>query len=771
MSSPRPTASLISPGTSRLGRQRAVTVGINYLGLPCQLGGCINDSHTFVELLTNEFGYDVSCIRQLRDDNVHGRPTRKNITTALKWLVNGAAVGDHLFFHYSGHGSQQEDTDGDEMSGRDDTLVPVDYQQAGMLSDDELRSILVSNLPEGVRLAVILDCCHSGTALDLPYKVMVDGQGVNSGLQVKKKLTHQMKPQSKGNVVLLSGCKDTQTSADAGVGLAGNSQPAGAMTTAFRVTMTGHKDIAFKDLLFQIRSFLQHQGLKQVPQLSSEWALDLSLPFMPECAPAKVLCPPASRPPVRKGLTIGVNYYTLPKGHGQLSGCIDDSDTVIGIWKDHFGFQDSHICRLRDDRPELMPTKAHMLAAFRWLTSGAQPGDELFLHYSGHGGRQRDKNGDEASGQDSTLIPCDFQTSGQLVDDELYTHLVQPLPKGVHMWVIMDCCHSGTALDLPFRVEIDEADGRTMKCSETSRTSSSAPISPASVLMISGCKDSQTAADVQAGSMGMAKASGVMTTAFKHCMSGTATCQDLLMGMRTFLKENGFVQTPQMSSNTFLQLDCKFAHYGSMKTGSRPAPIPAVASPASTPAPPLHPQATAGHSQAEAHHHSILPTHSHSTVSGFTPSSLSPSIYQSHAVFHHTPNYYHYSHPASAQASSEQQQQQQQQLLSPMSSSSHTAASAGPGLGFGQASPDGACLDEEVSSRISTLEQQIAELRKHRAAAAAAAAAQSQTRYTHQPMVGSPGIWHSTGVFGQSGKSSQSTGHSSPYAPYGRHWS
>ena len=57
----------------------------------------------------------------------------------------------------------------------------------------------------------------------------------------------------------------------------------------------------------------------------------------------------------------------------------------------------------------MMPTKANMLASMRWLTHGAGPQDELFLHYSGHGGQQKDEDGDEESGKDQTLIPCDFQ--------------------------------------------------------------------------------------------------------------------------------------------------------------------------------------------------------------------------------------------------------------------------------------------------------------------------------------------------------------------------
>ncbi len=36
-----------------------------------------------------------------------------------------------------------------------------------------------------------------------------------------------------------------------------------------------------------------------------------------------------------------------------------------------------------------------MIAGMKWLVAGAQPGDSLFMHYSGHGGQTEDESGDE----------------------------------------------------------------------------------------------------------------------------------------------------------------------------------------------------------------------------------------------------------------------------------------------------------------------------------------------------------------------------------------
>ncbi|KAK3014384.1 hypothetical protein RJ639_010161 [Escallonia herrerae] len=91
-----------------------------------------------------------------------------------------------------------------------------------------------------------------------------------------------------------------------------------------------------------------------------------------------------------------------------------------------------------------------MRMALYWLVQGCQPGDSLLFHYSGHGSRQRNYNGNEVDGYDETLCPLDFETQGMIIDDELNATIVRPLPTGVKLHAIVDACHSGTVLDLPF---------------------------------------------------------------------------------------------------------------------------------------------------------------------------------------------------------------------------------------------------------------------------------------------------------------------------------
>lgn len=94
---------------------------------------------------------------------------------AMCWLVQGCQAGDSLVFHYSGHGSQQRNYTGDEIDGYDETLCPVDYETQGMIVDDEINATIVRPLPLGVKLHAIIDACHSGTVLDLPFLCRMDG--------------------------------------------------------------------------------------------------------------------------------------------------------------------------------------------------------------------------------------------------------------------------------------------------------------------------------------------------------------------------------------------------------------------------------------------------------------------------------------------------------------------------------------------------------------------------------------------------------------------
>ncbi|RJE21388.1 hypothetical protein PHISCL_06258 [Aspergillus sclerotialis] len=151
----------------------------------------------------------------------------------------------------------------------------------------------------------------------------------------------------------------------------------------------------------------------------------------------------------RKALLIGINYFGQPN---QLHGCINDVTNMSVFLNQKYGYRREDMVILTDDQQNVksIPNKANILRAMQWLVTGAQPNDSLFIHFSGHGGRTPDLDGDEDDGYDDVIYPVDYRVAGHIVDDDMHAIMVRPLRPGVRLTAIFDSCHSGTALDLPY---------------------------------------------------------------------------------------------------------------------------------------------------------------------------------------------------------------------------------------------------------------------------------------------------------------------------------
>ena len=150
-----------SEALSNDGIKRALLIGINkYLAVP-KLQGSLNDVETMKRVLTTRWGFLDRHIVTLTDEAA----TRKGIIAALEQMVKEAGPKDTVYVHYSGHGSQVVDLNGDEQEdGLDETLVPQDGRTTNVrdITDDELNEMF-SQLKARHAL-VVLDSCHSGTA-------------------------------------------------------------------------------------------------------------------------------------------------------------------------------------------------------------------------------------------------------------------------------------------------------------------------------------------------------------------------------------------------------------------------------------------------------------------------------------------------------------------------------------------------------------------------------------------------------------------------------
>ncbi|KAF7594918.1 Ca(2+)-dependent cysteine protease [Aspergillus hancockii] len=295
------------------GRRKALLIGINYTGQPNALRGCINDVTNMSTCLHDKWGYRREDMVILTDDqqNPMSVPTKANILRAMQWLVKDAQPNDSLFIHFSGHGGRTPDLDGDEEDGYDDVIYPVDYRVAGHIVDDDMHAIMVRPLQPGVRLTAIFDSCHSGTALDLPYVYSTQGilKEPNLAKEAAQDLFSAITLYGKGDlasvaqtaigflkkaalgdsarqrtlrtktspadVVMFSGSKDTQTSADTFQ----DGEARGALSWAFIKTLQQRPNQSYLQLLNSIRSELEGK-YSQKPQLSCSHPLDTNLLFV-----------------------------------------------------------------------------------------------------------------------------------------------------------------------------------------------------------------------------------------------------------------------------------------------------------------------------------------------------------------------------------------------------------------------------------------------------------------------------------------------------------
>jgi len=268
--------------------KRALLIGVNkYQAAGADLRGCVNDVKDLSKALIEFHGFRRGDITMLTDLAA----TKKAMEAGIKALIRDSKKGDVAVLHFSGHGSHVPDDNRDESDGRDEILCPADLDWDDPLRDDWLRTTL-DGLRAGVGLTVIMDCCHSGTNTravlppDAPVKERYlpspsTLKAVESGRSAPKKVTSELRGSSRAArkardivtadlpEVLITGCRDTQTSADAFI----NGRFNGALTFALVEAIRKRRGrLTYQDLHDQAAGVLKTRKFDQVPQLEGRKA-------------------------------------------------------------------------------------------------------------------------------------------------------------------------------------------------------------------------------------------------------------------------------------------------------------------------------------------------------------------------------------------------------------------------------------------------------------------------------------------------------------------
>ena len=154
-------------------------------------------------------------------------------------------------------------------------------------------------------------------------------------------------------------------------------------------------------------------------------------------------------------LLIGIDGYKSNRLYKNLKGCVRDINLVASYLLDTLKFPSERIFKLTSPNPEvaetietkdLPPTYENIVAKFKTITEIAQPGEQVYVYYSGHGGQATTiypevKGADQ---YDEGIVPMDIGDGGRyLLDLELVTLLKRMTDKELIVTLIMDSCHSG----------------------------------------------------------------------------------------------------------------------------------------------------------------------------------------------------------------------------------------------------------------------------------------------------------------------------------------
>jgi hypothetical protein len=154
----------------------------------------------------------------------------------------------------------------------------------------------VNKVPRGARLYVILDCCHNGTGCDIRYKyedfsVLLSPPSTRTPIwrTIQRAYLQGKYTETAGEVYMISGCRDEQTSADAYI----NNAFAGALTYAvFSILRANHATIrtySWSTLLRDVRHFMRVNKYSQIPQLMTGQLISPARPVFAATAPARGL--------------------------------------------------------------------------------------------------------------------------------------------------------------------------------------------------------------------------------------------------------------------------------------------------------------------------------------------------------------------------------------------------------------------------------------------------------------------------------------------------
>lgn len=265
-----------------------------------------------------------------------------------------------------------------------------------------------------------------------------------------------------------------------------------------------------------------------------------------------------NRAMAKRALCVGINDY--PGTRMDLAGCVNDARD----WRALLERRGYQVTQLLDADA----TRARTMEALTSLVGGAAAGDSVVFTFAGHGSWLPDDDSDEPDTRDEMMCPHDVMEDQYLLDDDLHA-VFSTKPERARLYVIADCCHSGSVVR--YAATPSHPDAGPLKARflppyvfargnrRVEQAIDRAASKPARArlrdvaVLFSGCQDTEFSYDTSFGG----RPNGAFTRTAIEALQDSAitTPKALHDAIRRRLPSAALPQTPQLFASRAAQLD------------------------------------------------------------------------------------------------------------------------------------------------------------------------------------------------------------------------
>ncbi len=332
------------------------------------LDGCINDAKSIQSIIVSRFMFSPDKVDTLFNEAA----TRNGVLKQMNALLEKSKAGDVAFIYYAGHGSQVKNSASKEKDKKDESMVPSDTWKQGVedIRDKELAKLYNKFIDKGVKLTVIMDCCHSGSLSRGPNEPGKFRYIAAPNYDVKDpSAPTPPETRKEGTFLILSAAQDNEFAQEQ---KDEKEMPHGAFTIALIQALEQQSvNTSVLNLFSSIRAILKSNGKKQEPVLGGsesrqqQTLFGLSAGSIPDKSLVPVSGFDNDRVILQGGFALGLyKENELAKFSGKDTLVKLRVDTVLGINKSLASVVKGNIKDLK---------AGEFLEVTNWVSSGAPP--------------------------------------------------------------------------------------------------------------------------------------------------------------------------------------------------------------------------------------------------------------------------------------------------------------------------------------------------------------------------------------------------------------